>query len=74
MTTAQRTTNRTTMQAITQDRYGEAQDVLRLEEIARPAIGEDEVLLRMLKTKPTPHAEMKGKKKPSPAKAKAKKG
>jgi NADPH:quinone reductase-like Zn-dependent oxidoreductase len=33
------------MQAITQDRYGEAEDVLRLEEIARPAIGEDEVLL-----------------------------
>jgi NADPH:quinone reductase-like Zn-dependent oxidoreductase len=36
-----------TMQAITQDRYGEAEDVLRLEEIARPAIGEADVLLRV---------------------------
>ena len=34
----------TTMQAITQDDYGEAGDVLRLEEIDRPAIGEGEVL------------------------------
>jgi hypothetical protein len=33
---------------------------------------EDEVLLRMLKTKPTPHAQMKAKKKPSPGKTKAK--
>ena len=40
MTTRQRTTDGTTMQAITQDRYGEAEDVLRLEEIARPAIGD----------------------------------
>ena len=47
MTTRQRTTDRTTMQAITQDRYGEAEDVLRLEEIARPAIGDEEVLLRV---------------------------
>jgi NADPH:quinone reductase-like Zn-dependent oxidoreductase len=47
MTTRQRTTDGTTMQAITQDRYGEAEDVLRLEEIARPAIGEEEVLLRV---------------------------
>jgi len=36
-----------TMQAITQDLYGEAEDVLRLEEIARPAIGEADVLLRV---------------------------
>ena len=36
-----------TMQAITQDRYGEAGDVLRLEEIATPAIGEADVLLRV---------------------------
>jgi len=35
------------MQAITQDLYGEAEDVLRLEEIARPAIGEADVLLRV---------------------------
>jgi NADPH:quinone reductase-like Zn-dependent oxidoreductase len=36
-----------TMQAITQDRYGEAEDVLRLEEIARPSLGEADVLLRV---------------------------
>src|ERR1700728_3525986 len=47
MTTTRRTTDATTMQAITQDRYGEAGDVLRLEEIARPAIGNNEVLLRV---------------------------
>ena len=37
----------TTMQAIVQDRYGEALDVLRLEEVERPAIGDDEVLVRV---------------------------
>jgi NADPH:quinone reductase-like Zn-dependent oxidoreductase len=36
-----------TMQAIVQDRYGEAGDVLRLEETGRPAIGDGEVLLRV---------------------------
>lgn len=40
-------TRETTMQAIVQDRYGEAADVLRLEESAPPAIGDDEVLLRV---------------------------
>src|SRR5215216_6727329 len=35
------------MHAIVQDRYGEALDVLRLEEVDRPAIGDDEVLLRV---------------------------
>ena len=45
MTTRQRTTDGTTMQAITQDRYGEAEDVLRLEEIRLQAIGDEEVLL-----------------------------
>jgi NADPH:quinone reductase-like Zn-dependent oxidoreductase len=43
----QGTTDGTMMQAITQDRYGEAEDVLRLEEIARPAIGDEDVLLRV---------------------------
>jgi NADPH:quinone reductase-like Zn-dependent oxidoreductase len=37
----------TTMQAIVQDQYGPAEDVLRLEDIDRPAIGDDEVLLRV---------------------------
>lgn len=36
----------TTMKAIVQDRYGEA-DVLRLEEIDRPDIGDDEVLVEV---------------------------
>jgi NADPH:quinone reductase-like Zn-dependent oxidoreductase len=36
-----------TMQAIVQDRYGEAGDVLRLEETGRPAVGDGEVLLRV---------------------------
>ena len=36
------------MQAIVQDAYGTApEDVLRLAEIARPAIGDDEVLVRV---------------------------
>ncbi|HEY0453375.1 NAD(P)-dependent alcohol dehydrogenase [Actinophytocola sp.] len=35
------------MRAIVQDEYGEAQDVLRLEQIARPAIADDEVLVRV---------------------------
>jgi NADPH:quinone reductase-like Zn-dependent oxidoreductase len=35
------------MKAIVQDHYGEAEDVLRLEEIDRPAIGDGEVLLRV---------------------------
>jgi NADPH:quinone reductase-like Zn-dependent oxidoreductase len=47
MTTRLRTTDGTTMRAIAQDRYGEAGDVLRLEEIGRPAIGDEEVLLRV---------------------------
>ena len=46
-TTTRQTADGTTMQAITQDRYGEAEDVLRLEEIARPAIGDQDVLLRV---------------------------
>ena len=41
------TRERATMQAIVQDRYGEAQDVLKLEEIERPAIGDNDVLLRV---------------------------
>ena len=35
------------MKAIVQDRYGEAGDVLRLEEIDRPEIGPGEVLVRV---------------------------
>jgi NADPH:quinone reductase-like Zn-dependent oxidoreductase len=42
------TTGRTaTMKAIVQDEYGDAADVLRLAEIDRPTIGDDEVLLRV---------------------------
>jgi NADPH:quinone reductase-like Zn-dependent oxidoreductase len=37
----------TTMRAIVQDEYGEAEDVLRLEEIERPRIEDDEVLLEV---------------------------
>jgi NADPH:quinone reductase-like Zn-dependent oxidoreductase len=37
----------TTMRAIVNDTYGEAGDVLRLDEIPRPEIGDDEVLLRV---------------------------
>jgi NADPH:quinone reductase-like Zn-dependent oxidoreductase len=37
----------TTMKAIVQDEYGEAQDVLRLEEVDRPAIGADQVLVEV---------------------------
>jgi NADPH:quinone reductase-like Zn-dependent oxidoreductase len=44
--TGTRTTQ--TMRAIVQDEYGEAMDVLRLEEIDRPAIADDEVLLRVV--------------------------
>jgi NADPH:quinone reductase-like Zn-dependent oxidoreductase len=36
-----------TMRAIVQDVYGEAEDVLRLAEIDRPTIGDDEVLVRV---------------------------
>jgi NADPH:quinone reductase-like Zn-dependent oxidoreductase len=36
-----------TMQAMVQDAYGEAEDVLRLEEIAVPEVAEDRVLLRV---------------------------
>jgi NADPH:quinone reductase-like Zn-dependent oxidoreductase len=36
-----------TMQAVVQDRYGEAHDVLRLQEVDRPTAGPDEVLLRV---------------------------
>ena len=36
-----------TMQAIVQDEYGDAGDVLRLEAIERPEVGDDEVLVRV---------------------------
>jgi NADPH:quinone reductase-like Zn-dependent oxidoreductase len=35
------------MRAIVQDQYGETADVLRLEEIERPQIGDDDVLIRV---------------------------
>src|SRR4051794_41315811 len=42
------TISREAMTAIVQDEYGPApEDVLRVEEIARPVIGEDEVLVRV---------------------------
>jgi NADPH:quinone reductase-like Zn-dependent oxidoreductase len=37
----------TTMRAVVQDKYGEATDVLRLEDISRPDIGDDDVLVRV---------------------------
>ncbi len=40
-------TEKKTMRAIVQDEYGEAEDVLRLEEIDRPEVGDDEVLLQV---------------------------
>ena len=36
-----------TMRAIVQDKYGEATDVLRLEEINRPSVGDGDVLVRV---------------------------
>jgi hypothetical protein len=36
-----------TVKAIVQDKYGEADNVLRLEEIDRPEIGDDQVLACM---------------------------
>ncbi len=41
------TTAGTTMRAIIQERYGEAENVLRLGQAGRPAIGDGEVLLRV---------------------------
>jgi NADPH:quinone reductase-like Zn-dependent oxidoreductase len=38
---------RSVMRAIVQDKYGEATDVLRLEQIDRPEIGDGEVLIRV---------------------------
>jgi NADPH:quinone reductase-like Zn-dependent oxidoreductase len=37
----------TTMSAMVQDQYGEAEDVLKLEYIPRPTVGEDDVLIRV---------------------------
>ena len=38
----------TTMQAITQNRYGTVpEDVMRLDQVARPGIGDDEVLIQV---------------------------
>src|SRR4051812_5489913 len=35
------------MNAVVQDRYGEAEDVLRLESVPRPEAGDDDVLVRV---------------------------
>ena len=45
--TTSTTTAGTTMQAIIQENYGEAENVLRLGQVGRPAIGDREVLLRV---------------------------
>ena len=45
--TAQVTNEETKMQAIVQDEYGQAEDVLRLTETDRPDIGDDEALLEV---------------------------
>ena len=45
--TTSTTTAGTTMQAIIQENYGEAENVLRLGQTGRPAIGDREVLLRV---------------------------
>jgi NADPH:quinone reductase-like Zn-dependent oxidoreductase len=37
-----------TMRAVVQDVYGEGSDVLRLEDVERPAVGDDEVLVRVV--------------------------
>jgi NADPH:quinone reductase-like Zn-dependent oxidoreductase len=37
-----------TMRAVVQDVYGETADVLRLEEVDRPVVGDDEVLVRVV--------------------------
>jgi NADPH:quinone reductase-like Zn-dependent oxidoreductase len=46
-TASMATDRRTTMRAVVQDVYGEAGDVLRVEEIDRPPIGPDEVLVHV---------------------------
>ena len=45
--TTSTTTAGTTMRAIIQENYGEAENVLRLGQTGRPAIGDREVLLRV---------------------------
>ena len=45
--TTSTTTAGTTMQAIIQENYGDAENVLRLGQAGRPAIGDREVLLRV---------------------------
>jgi NADPH:quinone reductase-like Zn-dependent oxidoreductase len=49
MTTGQPTTatERTTMRAVVQDVYGPTEDVLRMEQVSRPEIGDDEVLVHV---------------------------
>ena len=45
--TTSTTTAGTTMRAIIQENYGEAENVLRLGQAGRPAIGDRKVLLRV---------------------------
>ena len=60
MTTTQRTTDGTTMQAITQDRYGEAEDVLRAARLPRHRLSSSRYSLAWLPAVPGHGARLNG--------------